>query len=176
MYRRAFYPGRFQPFHLGHLQAVKYILSRSQEVVIGVTAAQFNYLKDNPFTAGERIEMIRLALEDLWSKVYVIPIENVPNNYEWVTHVESLTPSFDAVFTNNELVKMLFRKHGYQVEPIPWVRAEEFSGKHVRKVIAEEGEWENLVPERVARYIKEVEGDKRIRDLFKSEEIRLPMR
>ncbi|MEM3816353.1 MAG: adenylyltransferase/cytidyltransferase family protein, partial [Candidatus Bathyarchaeia archaeon] len=33
---RALYVGRFQPFHLGHLEAVRYILNNAAELVIVV--------------------------------------------------------------------------------------------------------------------------------------------
>jgi len=71
--------GRFQPFHLGHLDLVKKILSECDEVVIAITSSQFNYLEKDPFTASERIEMIYQALKedgvDL-SRCFIIPIEN----------------------------------------------------------------------------------------------------
>jgi len=56
------YVGRFQPFHLGHLEAVKHILHKIDELVIVVGSAQDSHTLENPFTAGERITMIRLAL------------------------------------------------------------------------------------------------------------------
>jgi len=54
--------GRFQPFHLGHLDLVRQILKECDEVVIAITSSQFNYLEKDPFTAGERIEMIHNSL------------------------------------------------------------------------------------------------------------------
>jgi len=56
--------GRFQPFHLGHLDLVKQILSECDEIIIAITSSQFNYLEKDPFTAGERIEMIHQSLKD----------------------------------------------------------------------------------------------------------------
>ena len=56
--------GRFQPFHLGHLELVKQILSECDEVIIALTGSQFNYIQKDPFTAGERIEMIHQSLKD----------------------------------------------------------------------------------------------------------------
>lgn len=176
MVNRAFYPGRFQPFHNGHLQAVKYILSKTDEVVIGVMAAQFNFMKDNPFSAGERVEMIKLALREYWDKTYVIPIENVPNNLEWVPHVLTLIPSINVVFTNNPLVKMLFQYYNIKVKDIPWFNEKYFSGRYIRKLIASNGDWEKLVPREVAEYIKRINGVERIKELFKSEEVVLPIR
>ncbi|MEM2915309.1 MAG: adenylyltransferase/cytidyltransferase family protein, partial [Candidatus Bathyarchaeia archaeon] len=60
---RALYVGRFQPFHLGHLEAVKYMLRNSKEVIIVIGSAQESHTLTNPFTAGERVYMIRLALD-----------------------------------------------------------------------------------------------------------------
>ena len=48
--------GRFQPFHLGHLELVKQILDDCDEVIIALTGSQFNYIEKDPFTSGERIE------------------------------------------------------------------------------------------------------------------------
>ena len=59
--------GRFQPFHLGHLELVKQILDECDEVIIAVTSSQFNYLEKDPFTAGERIEMIHNSLKGIFS-------------------------------------------------------------------------------------------------------------
>ncbi|HDJ89497.1 MAG TPA: nicotinamide-nucleotide adenylyltransferase, partial [Thermoprotei archaeon] len=58
MKMRGLFIGRFQPFHLGHFYALKWILSKVDEVIIGIGSAQVSYTIKNPFTLGERIEMI----------------------------------------------------------------------------------------------------------------------
>ena len=58
------YVGRFQPFHLGHLEAVRYILTQVDDLVIVVGSAQHSHTMEDPFTGGERITMIRLALRE----------------------------------------------------------------------------------------------------------------
>ena len=47
---RALYIGRFQPFHLGHLHIVKYILEVSKEVIIAIGSSG-SHTVHNPFTA-----------------------------------------------------------------------------------------------------------------------------
>ncbi|MEM3079801.1 MAG: adenylyltransferase/cytidyltransferase family protein, partial [Thermoproteota archaeon] len=54
MSSRGLFIGRFQPFHLGHLKAVEYIINRVDEVIIGIGSAQYSHTLENPFTAGER--------------------------------------------------------------------------------------------------------------------------
>lgn len=174
MYRRALFPGRFQPFHNGHMHAVNYILSLAKEAVIVITAAQFNYLPDEPFTAGERVEMIRRALDDLYPRCYVIPVDNVANNAEWLPRIENRAPSFEAVFTNNPLVRVLALEKGYKVEKIPFKSREVLEGRKIREAMASGRQWEQLVPPAVAHYIKTIRGDSRIRMLFETEPIPLP--
>ncbi|MEM4620366.1 MAG: adenylyltransferase/cytidyltransferase family protein, partial [Desulfurococcaceae archaeon] len=66
MVRRALLFGRFQPFHKGHVSIVKWALYEVgfDEIVFLIGMASENYTPRNPFTAGERIEMIRLSLKD----------------------------------------------------------------------------------------------------------------
>ena len=64
MVKRGVFVGRFQPFHLGHLKAVKDILGEVDELVIVVGSSQYSHEIDNPFTTGERITMIKRALEE----------------------------------------------------------------------------------------------------------------
>ena len=52
MFKRALFVGRFQPFHYGHLHAVRTILEEAEELVIVVGSAQMSHEPDNPFTAG----------------------------------------------------------------------------------------------------------------------------
>jgi len=174
VYNRSFYPGRFQPFHKGHLYAIEYVLSFSREVIIGVTAAQFSFLRDNPFTAGERIEMVKLALGSKYERCYVVPLDNVTNNAEWLAYVEARVPNFGAVFTNNLLVKMLARRRGYKVHSIPFKNREMLEGRRIRDLMAKGSQWRKFVPEPVVKFLERIEGEERIKNLYRVEEIPLP--
>jgi len=158
MYQRALYPGRFQPVHKGHLHAIKYALSKARELIIAVTASQFCYTPEDPFTAGERIYMLRLAIGDLYDKCYIVPIPNITNNRLWPHHVACLVPEFDVVFTNNDLVRLLFESAGYKVENIPWLDKNTYSGRNIRVLMAEGKAWEELVPRPVAEYLAKIEN------------------
>ena len=165
MARRALFVGRFQPFHNGHLHAIKYILEEFEEVVVVVAAAQYNYTVENPFTAGERVEMVKRGLGDLYERTYVIPVDNVADNYEWPLHVLSRTPRVHVVFSNNEFVRALFKAHGLEVRETPLLPG--VSGSTVRRAIAEGKEWRHMVPTHVAAFIEEVGGVERIRMLWR---------
>ena len=165
MLDRALLIGRFQPFHNGHLYSLKYILSEVDEVVIVVAAAQYSYTLDNPFTAGERIEMIKAGIGEFYDRVYIVPVDNVPSNFEWPRHVLNYVPRADIVYSNNEFVRLLFRDYGLEARETPLLPG--VSGSIVRKLIAENGDWRNLVPRQVAKIIDDIGGVERIKTLWR---------
>ncbi len=169
---RAFIVGRFQPFHKGHLEVIEEILKDHGSVIIGIGSAQYSHTLQNPFTAGERHLMISNALE--MNKIfnfYIIPIEDVNSNPLWVAHVESLTPKFSNVYTNNPLVKRLFYEKKYNVKSMDLINRVEWSGTRIRDKIIRGENWENDVPAPVRDIIKEIDGVTRLRDLSQSDEI-----
>ena len=83
---RAFFIGRFQPFHKGHLAMVKRILQSNDELVIGIGSAQYSHTGENPFTGGERYEMIKRALDAEGIHDYhIVPIPDTHVHSVWVT-------------------------------------------------------------------------------------------
>ena len=71
--RNALIIGRFQPFHNGHLMVLKAMASKYSPVV-AIGSAQLSHTADNPFTAGERYEMILSAVEDEGLQVRILPV------------------------------------------------------------------------------------------------------
>jgi nicotinamide-nucleotide adenylyltransferase len=165
---RTLFIGRFQPFHKGHLAMVKKILETNDEVVIGIGSAQYSHTGENPFTAGERFEMIKRSLDAEGIHDYhIVPIPDTHVHSVWVSHVKSLVPAFDAVVTNSDLVVRLFREHGMAVRSPTMVSREKYSGTEVRRRMQKGGDWESLVPPVVATFIKEIDGIERIRETYK---------
>lgn len=165
---RPLFVGRFQPFHLGHLDMVRRILDRHGEILIGIGSAQYSHTRENPFTAGERYEMIKRALDaEKLGPYHIVPIPDTHVHSVWVGHVVSLVPKFDIVYTNSPLVVRLFREKGFRVEEMPLLKRESLSGTEIRKRIYEGGDWASLVPKEVSQYILEIDGPQRIRETFR---------
>ena len=55
--------GRFQPFHLGHLDAVLFGLSRTENLFICIGSSNKSNESRNPFSAKERREMITSSID-----------------------------------------------------------------------------------------------------------------
>ena len=109
---KALYIGRFQPFHLGHLDAINQILKHEDFLIIAIGSAQYSHTKENPFTAKERQKMIIASLKSAKinpKKYKVISIKNIENFDAWPNHVDSLTPKYENIYTGSKLVKSLFK-------------------------------------------------------------------
>ncbi len=164
--------GRFQPFHLGHLQVAGEILKEFSYLTVAVGSATFNYLEKSPFTAGERIWMIHEALvEDGldMNRVYVTAYPNVENNAAWAGHLKSLLPPFDVAFTGNALPHILLKEAGIEVRRLQMIKRDLYSATEIRKRILKGGNWESLVPPAVARIIREIDGVERLKFIVEGE-------
>jgi len=172
MVKRGLYVGRFQPFHLGHLSVIKDILKEIDELVIVIGSAQYSHNVNNPFTAGERLVMVREALEEAkidCSRIWIVPVPDVHLHMMWVSAVEGYVPRFDVVYSNEPLTCRLFTEAGYKVKAIRFYERKLYSSTEIRKKMLEDKSWEELVPKSVAAFIKEIDGVSRLRDLVKSD-------
>ena len=174
MVDRGLYVGRFQPFHLGHLCAVKKILGEVDEVVVAIGSAQYSHNVNNPFTAGERLVMIREALRDEkmdLSTVWLVPVPDVHLHMMWVSALEGYTPRFTVVYSNEPLTRRLFAEAGYKVKDIPFYDRRVYSSTEIRKRMVKSEDWEKYLPGKVSAFIKEIDGIGRLRDLNRSDKL-----
>jgi len=174
MVKRGLYVGRFQPFHLGHLGAIKDILEEIEELVIVIGSAQYSHNLNNPFTAGERLTMVRKALEEAgidFSRIWIVPVPDVHLHMMWVSAVEGYTPRFDVVYSNEPLTRRLFMEAGYKVKAIRFHERKLCSSTEIREKILKDESWEKLVPKSVAAFIRDIDGVNRLRDLTKSDKV-----
>jgi nicotinamide-nucleotide adenylyltransferase len=172
MVKRGLYVGRFQPFHLGHLYAIKDILKEVDEIIIVLGSAQYSHNVTNPFTAGERLVMTRKALEEGgidYSQFWIVPVPDVHLHMMWVSAVEGYTPRFQVVYSNEPLTRRLFMEAGYKVKAIRLFDRKLYSSTEIRIKMAQGEDWEKLVPTSVANFIKEIDGINRLQDLNKTD-------
>jgi nicotinamide-nucleotide adenylyltransferase len=171
---RGLYVGRFQPFHLGHIGAIKNVLEEVEEIVVVIGSAQYSHTTNNPFTAGERLVMIRSALEEAqvdFARVWVVPVPDVHLHMMWVSAVEGYTPQFHVVYTNEPLTRRLFMEAGYKVKGIPFFERQFYSSTVVREKMLVGDSWKPLVPIGVADFIAEIDGVNRLRELHRTDKV-----
>jgi len=164
--------GRFQPFHLGHLDLVKQILSDCDEIIIAITSSQFNYLEKDPFTAGERIEMIHNSLKDSdidMSRCFVLAIENQFNIATWASYLKATLPHFDRVYSGNDYVAMLLADSEINVASPKFLNRLLYNATKIRAMMVSGENWENFVPKSVVEFLKRINAANRLKVLSKSD-------
>jgi len=172
MVNRGVYVGRFQPFHLGHLNVIRDILKEVEEIVIVIGSAQYSHLVNNPFTAGERLVMTCRALDEARidrRRTWIVPVPDVHLHMMWVAAVKGYTPHFDVAYSNEPLTRRLFKEAGYPVKSIRFFDRKLYSSTQIREKMLNGDEWEQLVPKSVVKFIKEIDGINRLRDLAKTD-------
>ncbi len=165
---RALIFGRFQPFHKGHLAIVEWAMDRGfDEIVFLVGMASENYTPRNPFTAGERIEMIRLSLRDRGiplEKAVTATIRTLETSIGSVYYVLSYVPRVDAILTRNPVISKIFLDAGINVVEPPVFNRDKWRGEMIRELIAKgDPAWKDAVTPSTARFIEEIGGVERIR-------------
>jgi len=166
--------GRFQPFHNGHLEYLRGAAARSDEVWIGITNPDPARVKEeasdplrhlpesNPYTYAERLLMVKAVAADEGIAAHVIPFPvNEPEL--WHAYVPDDVVQFIRLFSDWGGTKLdRLRDAGYEVVVLDEGAAKEVSGADVRAAIREGGNWETLVPPRVAEVLKQLERGVRV--------------
>jgi nicotinamide-nucleotide adenylyltransferase len=170
--KRALFIGRFQPFHLGHLEAIKKILQENDELIIVVGSAQSSHSLENPFTVGERIVMLRSVLKeeeiDL-TRCYVVPLPDAEMHAVWVAKVIAYCPPFDIVYSNEPLTSRLFEEMGFDLRSFPLFRRDVYDATEIRRRICADEDWKSLVPPCIVGLIDSLGGVDRLKALSKTD-------
>ena len=158
--------GRFQPFHLGHLEAFQFALSKVDKLWVGLGSSNKPAQKNNPFSAEERKEMILISIDDsMKEKISIYFIPDLENHIKWIEKIDTIVPNFDIVFSNDELTKHLYSTRSVQVTSIPFLKRDVLSGTKIRDLIISDQKWDNLVPEGTKNFLINISAKERLKNL-----------
>jgi len=146
--------GRFQPFHLGHLEALQFALSKVDKLWVGLGSSNKPTEKNNPFSAEERKKMILSSIDDsIKNKISIYFIPDLDNHAKWIEKIDLIVPKFDIVFSNDPLTEHLYSKRIVQIISIPFLKRDTLSGTNIRNLIINDQKWENFVPEGTKNFL-----------------------
>ena len=120
-----FFPGKFQPVHLGHIISIMNIYDKYDRIIIGIT-------QDHPevLTQKERKKIFEKIFKHL-KKVKVILIKDVISGSSNLNHL----PKFDLCLTGNHKVIETMKKNGYNAQFLERSVGIGYSGTEIRSLL-----------------------------------------
>lgn len=165
--------GRFQPFHLDHMDLVQRGLSLATDVIIGITNPDRRSWKSvstnahrhrasaNPFTYLERVRIIDAALQA--ARVPSARYNFVPfpldDSRVWSDYVPYSTPQLVRAYSDWEHDKaQTLQSAGYKVELIEGDPDQKISASQVRAAMAAGESWQQWLPQGAVQVLSGLSG------------------
>ncbi len=166
--------GRFKPLHNGGAALLESVCEQAEQVIIGIGSCN-RYDLRNPFTAEETKGMIDTVLSPRFSNYTVIYIPDfshkdpVNGGSLWREHIRAVYGGIDHFVSGNDYVRELLKDDYVLLSPeevVPEYRRSGVKGTQVRVELARDGDWQALVPGKVAGYLEQNSLVERFRDEF----------
>jgi nicotinamide-nucleotide adenylyltransferase len=154
---------------LGHIAAIKFALTNVDELIIVIGSSQASYDQQNPFTAGERLSMIKDSLNAdtliNCKKTLIVPVPDTNVHSTWTHSVDMLVPKYDVVFTNNAFTGYLFIQRNIPVTEPKLLNRNDLSGTEIRMRMLKNIKWTHLVTEQTQIVIQKINGVERVKKI-----------
>ena len=147
----ALFVGRFQPFHIGHLDALMQIQEKYDLIKLGIGSAKVSGTDKNPFDIEARKKMIESIIPKLKSKIEIYEIPDINDDKRWVSYVKEIVGDFDIVYSGNDYVLELFSR-----ENIPTKKQTfniDINATRIREMIRKGEDYSEYVTEEVREII-----------------------
>ena len=136
---KAAFIGRFQPFHLGHLNAIEQF--KEEHEIIVVIADGSSRTEDNPLTFEERKAIIENCVD-----LDVVTLENNESDDVWSDNLIEKTGA-DAVISRNErTIEAVEETSDLEILRQEFKNKDMYSGTEVRRRVRSGEEWRYLLP------------------------------
>lgn len=145
MPERAAFPGRFQPFHVGHYRTVRRY-RREYDLVVAIGSSRTSRTAENPLTAAEREDLIHACFATV-DFVRIPDEDRGEAGYpDWGRRLVEHTDA-DVVITGNQTVADIVCEYtDARTEAQRLHEPGRYSGTEIRRRIRDDESWRNLVP------------------------------
>ena len=148
--RRLLLVARAQPWHNGHQALAALALAEVDELVVVVACAERSHRAQDPYTAGERLGLIRAALPE---RALLVAVPHPDEDAVGLTWLQLLGPRVEGVVGHNPALRALAESADLPVYGLP--NPPPVSGQRVRARLAAGHPIADLVPEAVDRALRE---------------------
>ncbi len=143
------FPGRFQPFHEGHLLVVQGMMKIHGNATIAICDGKSEHGGDTPFTVAQRHEMISAALlsADI-TEATIVDVTDKPTDEQWVDAVTDAAghPREPLVWSGREEIRAMFEEKKIETKKIVPVPGIDGAAVRAAIVAGKVDEWRKKIP------------------------------
>lgn len=151
------YIGRFQPPHIGHVEAIKWNTEKG-DLIIAIGSSNQPINKDNPFTIKERTEMMEVILQEFQIDAKIVHLPDfIGDDMAWMEELLrslSLTAKGIVVSSQNNWTLEVCKLCGIATDPQPTF-AGGISATQIRDAIRRDKCWKDYLSSRIGKYLSE---------------------
>lgn len=164
--------GRFQPFHLWHIDALNQARKKGiTEFIISVGSSNKEHTVENPFTYEERKTMISKILKALNIKFTIYALPDFDSDEDRKNYIIKNVTNFDTVISGNPRTSGIFKKTKYEVLSLKIMK--DIKSTAIRHMLyINDREWlKQIVPGQVLIYLQHIDAAKRLVKYYRTEHI-----
>lgn len=121
----AFFPGRFQPPHLGHITTIMNMYDKYDKIIVGITEGKPSILS---------VDKVYDMLNNIFKHLPKIELCKIKHTLDDGSAVPYVPKGWDVLLTGNKLVLGIAEKYGWKAEFIPRSHGIGFSGSDLRQL------------------------------------------
>ncbi len=164
--------GRFQPFHLGHIDAMNQAKKKGiTEFIIGIWSSNKEHTAENPFTYEERKTMITKIMKALNIKFTIYALPDFDSDEDRKNYIIKNIPAFNVIISGNPRTSWIFKKTKYKVVPLKITK--DIKSTTIRHLlhIWDINTLKSLLPWPVIAYLQNINAGKRLTKYYQNEHI-----
>ena len=95
-------------------------------------------------------------------RVSIYDIPDLDDHSKWTQSIDEIIPNYDIVFSNDDFTHSLYQKKEKDVISVKLKYREILSGTHIRKMILNEENWQDLVPDGARNILLKINAQNRL--------------
>ena len=98
-------------------------------------------------------------------RVSLYNIPDVDDHSKWTESIDKIIPKYDIVFSNDDFTHRLYEENTKKIISVALKSREDLSGTNIRRLIQNDGNWKDLVPNGTKNILLKIDAKNRLKDL-----------
>ena len=90
---------------------------------------------------------------------------DVDDHSKWTESIDKIIPKYDIVFSNDDFTHRLYEENTKKIISVALKSREDLSGTNIRRLIQNDGNWKDLVPNGTKNILLKIDAKNRLKDL-----------